>query len=155
LDELDTKETFWKDYLKKKEEGENITDIPEEFTEDDELERTRLIDEGFPKWTKKEFAKFLRACDLYGLNDYENISKLLRNKTPIEVEEYVTVFKERVSELNNGQRILSRINKFESEKNKNIEYQELLDNIFTEYSEYEDIYSALNIPYKNKKVTEK
>jgi hypothetical protein len=123
---------------------------PNEFTEEDEDLRAKLISQGFSKWTKKEFAKFLRACDLYGLNDYENISRSLRNKSPAEVEEYVNVFKERVNELNNGQRILSRINKFETEKNKNIEYQEILENLFNDYFESENIFLDLTIPYKTK-----
>jgi hypothetical protein len=75
---------------------------------------------------------------------------MLRNKTPKEVEEYVTVFKERVNELNNGQRILSRINKYETEKNKHIEYQEILESVYNDYSEYDDIFTALTVPYKTK-----
>jgi SWI/SNF-related matrix-associated actin-dependent regulator of chromatin subfamily A member 5 len=125
-------------------------DIPDEFSEKDEQNRAKLISEGFSKWTKKEFAKFLRACDLYGLNDYESISKLLRNKTASEVEEYVAVFKSRIDELNNGQRILSRINKYETEKNKNIEYQEILETVYNNYIDSDDVFTALSIPYKNK-----
>jgi hypothetical protein len=59
--------------------------------------------------------------------------------------------------LPNGQRLLARINRFETEKNKNIEFQEILENIFIEVSDnYEDIYSNVEIPYKVKsKVTDK
>jgi SWI/SNF-related matrix-associated actin-dependent regulator of chromatin subfamily A member 5 len=128
-----------------------IDELPEEFTDKDEELRNELISQGWASWTKKDFAKFLRACEIYGINDYENISKLLRNKTPINVENYVKVFLERIIELPNGQRLLTRINRFESEKNKNIEFQEILENIFNEVSDkYEDIYSHLLIPYKAK-----
>ena len=46
---------------------------------------------------------------------------------------------------------MTRLNKFESEKNKIMEYQEILENYFSELTDnYEDIYSNINIPYKKK-----
>jgi hypothetical protein len=123
--------------------------VPEEFNEEDIEYREELVTQGFSKWNKKDFAKFLRASEIYGLHDYENISKSMRSKTADEVEEYVKVFQGRVKELPGGQRILAKINKFESEKNKIIEYQNLLEELFTEMSnEYEDIYGNIKIPYK-------
>ena len=65
---------------------------------------------------------------IYGLNDYFNISKFIRTKTPEETEDYSKTFQLRINELPNGQRIMTRLNKFESEKNKIIENQEILEN---------------------------
>lgn len=105
----------------------------------------------YSKWTKKDFTKFLRASEIYGLNDYQNISKFIRTKTPEEVEDYEKTFQKRIDELPNGQRIMARLNKFESEKNKIIEYQEILEKYFIELSDnYEDIYANIEIPYKKK-----
>lgn len=154
MEYLDEKEANWKDYLKKKEENtfeEQIKEIPEEFTEKDEDYRNELLDNRFSKWTKKDFAKFLRASEIYGLNDYFNLSKFIRTKTPEETEDYSKTFQLRIDELPNGQRIMTRLNKFESEKNKIIEYQEILENYFNELIDnYDDIYSNVKIPYKKK-----
>jgi hypothetical protein len=93
----------------------------------------------------------LRACEIFGLNDYDNISKSMRSKSPEEVEEYVSVFKERIDDLPGGQRIMAKINKFESEKNKIIEFHSILDDLFAELSQkHTDIYNNLKITYKVK-----
>lgn len=145
---------MWKEYLKKKEENtfqEQIkkSSIPEEFNERDEEYRSELLNNRFSKWTKKDFAKFLRASEIYGLNDYFNISKFVRTKTPEEIEDYSKTFQLRINELPNGQRIMTRLNKFESEKNKIIENQEVLENYFNELlDKYDDIYSNVVISYK-------
>lgn len=140
--------------MKKKEEGtpnDEEDEVPDEFTEEDEQLRTTLTSEGWSKWTKKDFAKFLRACEIYGLYDYENINKILKNKTPEEVESYTKIFADRIDDLPNGQRILAKINKFETEKNKIIEFQEIVDKLYLELSEsYDDIFTNLKIPYKAK-----
>ena len=76
LDLIEEKENSWKEYLKLKEsEGKEITtiNIPDEFTAEDEVLKQQLLSQGFSKWNKKDYAKFLRACEIYGLNDFENI----------------------------------------------------------------------------------
>ena len=154
MDALDEKENAWKDYLKRKEEktfNEEEEEIPEIFTTDDENQRNKLLNNKYSKWTKKDFTKFLRASEIYGLNDFQNISKFMRTKTQEEVDDYTKTFQKRIDDLPNGQRIMTRLNKFESEKNKIIEYQEVLENYFNELTDkYEDIYANINIPYKKK-----
>lgn len=76
---------------------------------------------------------------------------MMRSKTAEEVEEYVKVFHVRYEEIPGGHRILARINKSESEKNKIIEYQSILDQLFEELSRInENIYDNIKIPYKIK-----
>lgn len=154
LDSLDEKENAWKDYQKRKEEGmfnEGEEEIPDQFSAEDENYRNSLLSNKYSKWTKKDFAKFLRACEIYGLNDHLNISKFVRTKSAEEIEDYANTFQKRIDDLPNGQRIMTRLNKFESEKNKIIEYQETLENYFNELTDdYEDIYANISIPYKKK-----
>ena len=146
---MDDKKTAWEEYLKR--QNEKFEKIPEEFTEEDEEYRNGLLNNKYSKWTKKDFAKFLRASEIYGLNDYQNISKFIRTKNTEEVDDYSRTFQERINELPNGHRIMTRLNKFESEKNKIIEYQEILENYFSELLDnYDDIYSNVTIPYKKK-----
>ena len=156
LDYLDEKEKNWKEYLKLKENGEvkKNTPKPEEFTEEDEEYRKELISQGFTKWTKKDFSKFLRAAEVTGLGDPEAISKMMKSKTAEEVEKYIEVFKHRFNEFPNGERIMAKINKFESEKNKIIEYQGLIDEYYGQLVEKNvlNVYDSVEIPYKDYKV---
>jgi hypothetical protein len=77
----------------------------------------------------------------------------MRTKLPEEVEEYIEVFKEKVDYLTGGQRIMAKINKYESEKNKIIEYHSILDDLFNDLCEIHiDIYNNLIIPYKSSKI---
>jgi len=138
-----------------KNESQTISNIedsrPAEFTLEDEDYRDELLKQGFSKWNKKDFTKFFRASEFYGLNDFENISKMMRSKTSLEVEEYIKVFQQRYEEIPGGQRILAKINKSEIEKNKIIEYQTILDHLFDELSVLNDnIFENIKIPYKIK-----
>lgn len=156
LDYLDEKEKKYKEYLKLKETGElkKNTTKPEEFTSEDEAYRNELIKQGFMKWTKKDFSKFLRAAEVNGLNDPEMISKMMKTKTTDEVSKYIEVFKKRIDEFPNGERIMAKINKFESEKNKINEYQMLIEEYFMKISNEvkTNVYDAITIPYKDYKV---
>ncbi len=75
----------------------------------------------------------------------------MRSKSLVEVQEYVAVFKEKIESLPGGTRIMAKIDKFETEKNKINEYHLQLDEIFAELSSaYSDIYTNLKIPYRVK-----
>ena len=181
LDYLDEKEKLWKEYLQKledKKNKENVDEenksnnsnndsskedkdddesqIPEEFTEKDEKYREELLKEGFKTWTKKDFDRFLHAAEMVGLDEPEQISRLMKTKTPEEVEKYIKVFKKRIDDFPNGDRIMAKINKSENEKNKNNEYQSIIDEYYNLLIENEeddlcDIFSKIKISYKEYK----
>ncbi|MCQ2817040.1 MAG: SNF2-related protein [archaeon] len=143
LDYLDEKEKLWKEYLENKTKKENESSgtkeskdsIPEKFTKDDEKYREELLSEGFKNWTKKDFSNFLRGAEENGLENAELLCNIVKTKTLEEVEIYIKTFKEKIRNYPNGNKIMSRINKFEQEKNKNIEYQKILDDYFNELYE--------------------
>ncbi len=179
LDYLDEKEKLWKEYLQKledrknkenldeenksnnsnnnsnKEEEESELEIPEEFTEKDEKYREELLKEGFKTWTKKDFTRFLQAAEMVGLDEPEQISHLMKTKTTEEVIKYIKVFKKKIDEFPNGDRIMARINKSENEKNKNNEYQSIIDEYYNILIEDEDdfcdVFSKIKISYKEYK----
>ena len=132
--------------------------IPEEFDERDEKRRKELLSEGFGKWTKKDFSKFIKACELYGMQNIESISKLMKTKSPEDVRIYCEIFVERYEEIPGGKRIWSRINKYENEKQKILEFQEIIDKKFLEIAnQHIDIFKNLKIPYKkikNRKIND-
>ena len=154
LDYLDEKEKEWTNYLNS--DDKNNKSIPEEFTKEDEKYRENLLKEGFKTWTKKDFTRFLHAAEMVGLNEPEQISHLMKTKTTSEVEKYMKVFKKRIDDFPNGEKIMARINKCESEKNKNIEYQSILDNYYIMLTEKEDdddmnVFNKIKINYKKNK----
>ena len=120
--------------------------IPEEFDERDEKRRKELLSEGFGKWTKKDFSKFIKACELYGMQNIESISKLMKTKSPEDFRIYCEIFVERYEEIPGGKRIWSRINKYENEKQKILEFQEIIDKKFLEIAnQHIDIFKNLKI----------
>ena len=164
------KDSF-KEYLDKKTKKENESSntkesrdskesIPEEFTKEDEEYRQQLLEEGCKTWTKKEFAKFLRGAEENGLENAEVLSKIIKTKTVEEVELYIKTFIEKIDRYPNGDKIMQRINKFEQEKTKNIEYQQIIDDYFSQLyqNHYQDslktgknLMDYINIPYEESK----
>ena len=92
---------------------------------------------------------------MVGLDEPSQISNIMKTKTPEEVEKYIKVFKKKIDEFPKGDKIMARINKSESEKNKNNENQSIIDeyfNILTENEEdFCDIFSKIKIVYKDYK----
>ena len=173
LDYLDEKEKLWKEYLQKLEEKNNKENDennknneeeeesselvkPEEFTEEDEKYREELLKEGFKTWTKKDFHVFLQSAEIVGLDEPEQISRLMKTKTPEEVADYIKVFKQRIDVFPNGDKIMAKINKLENEKIKNNENQAVIDEYYNllieeEENDFCDIFSKIDITYKEQK----
>lgn len=75
----------------------------------------------------------------------------MKSKTPEEVEKYVKIFMERINSLPSGKRILAKISKSENEKQKIIEYGDILEYKFNEVTKKdEDVLKYLKIQYKSK-----
>lgn len=75
--------------------------VAEPLSEAEVAEKAELVQRGFSKWTKREFLAFVRGCELYGRDNWEDIQyrELFGSKTVEEVEEYGKVFWERYREL--------------------------------------------------------
>ena len=146
LDYLDEKEKLWKEYLQKLEEKNN--------KENDENNKEN--DENNKNNEEEDFHVFLQSAELIGLDDAEQISRLMKTKTPEEVAKYIKVFKKRIDEFPNGDKIMAKINKLENEKIKNNENQAIIDEYFNllienEENDFCDIFSKINLSYKEQK----
>ena len=80
----------------------------------------------------------------------------MKTKTPEEVAKYIKVFKKRIDEFPNGDKIMAKINKLENEKIKNNENQAIIDEYFNllienEENDFCDIFSKINLSYKEQK----
>lgn len=91
-----------------KEEQEKI-DNAEDFTEEDENEKQKLIGEAFTNWTKREFLAFINSCAKYGRTDMDNIKESIESKSPEEIEKYSLVFWQRYQEINGYEKYLNTI----------------------------------------------
>ena len=112
--------------------------IPKEFSQEDEEYRNSLIKLGFSKWNKKDFSRFIKALDDYSIKDYEGISKELKTKTKDEVTEYAILFEKNMMLLKGGPRFKAKIDKYNAELNRIIEYQTTLQIIFEEMTKNSD-----------------
>ncbi|KAI5184557.1 hypothetical protein NEHOM01_0232 [Nematocida homosporus] len=102
-------------YLQKKEleafqakgETENL------LTPEEEAEKKQLYLKGYVTWTKREFWGYIKACERYGRSEVTKIAEDLPDKTLEEVEAYGKVFWSRISELQDGEKIQSQIQRGE------------------------------------------
>ncbi|SAM03058.1 hypothetical protein [Absidia glauca] len=93
------------------------------LTEEEDEERRSLYSEGFTNWSKKDFSAFVNACAKYGRSKIKLIADDINSKTFDEVERYAKVFWERYKELNDYEKYIGKIEKGESELEKQNEIQ--------------------------------
>lgn len=108
---------------KEREEEQSRIDNAESLTEEEEEERKKLYEKGFSNWSKKDFATFIHACSKYGRKDLESISSDLEGKTLDEVKKYSKTFWSRYKEVNDYERHIAKIEKGESELEKQADIQ--------------------------------
>ena len=94
---------------------------PIQFTPEMQIEKETIENAGFYDWDRREYQKFVQALELFATDDYENISKHLEGtKTPEEVGKYARVFFAKINTLNNGPKILQKIEKAQKHVNFNM-----------------------------------
>lgn len=106
-----------------REEEQVKIDAAEPLTEEEEEERKELYTKGFSNWGKKDFAIFISACAKYGRKDLESITTELEGKTLDEVKKYSKVFWSRYKEIADYERHIAKIEKGESELEKQADIQ--------------------------------
>nr|CAD7445550.1 unnamed protein product [Timema bartmani] len=136
-----------------KEEQRKIDDA-EPLSDEEMLEKERLLTQGFTTWSKRDFNQFIKANEKYGRDDIENIAKEVEGKTPEEVMEYSTVFWERCSELQDIDRIMAQIDRGEAKIQRRASIKKALD---AKMARYRAPFHQLRIAYgtnKGKNYTE-
>ncbi|CAO3579030.1 unnamed protein product [Absidia cylindrospora] len=93
------------------------------LTEEEEEERKSLYAGGFTNWSKKDFSAFVNACAKFGRTNIKLIASDIDGKTLDEVEQYAKTFWERYEELNDYEKHIGKIEKGESELEKQGEIQ--------------------------------
>jgi SWI/SNF-related matrix-associated actin-dependent regulator of chromatin subfamily A member 5 len=96
LDELDNILLKYQEYQETPDEFEKP---PPEFTDKDESEKQKLLNDGFSNWSKKDFFHYLKCCEKYGRNDYDMILAEMANKTRDELDQYSKYFWDNCAEI--------------------------------------------------------
>ncbi|KAL0080870.1 SNF2 family N-terminal domain-containing protein [Phycomyces blakesleeanus] len=118
---LSPKET--KALEKEREEEQKLIDQAQPLTAKEEEECKKLHAKGFSQWTKKDFYNFVNASAKYGRKNIEAIANEVEGKTLDEVKKYSKVFWSRYKEIADYERHISKIEKGESEMEKQLEIQ--------------------------------
>ncbi|KAH9328774.1 hypothetical protein KI387_000882, partial [Taxus chinensis] len=129
-------------------EGDDIEDLGEPLTAEEQEEKDQLLEEGFSNWTRRDFNTFVRACEKYGRNDIKSIASEMEGKTEEEVERYAKVFKERYKELNDYDRIVKNIERGEARISRK---DEIMKAIGKKLDRYKNPWLELKVQYGQNK----
>ena len=109
-------------------------DFNKEANEEEKAELDRLLQTGF-EWNRKDYNSFIKACELYGKDEYHLIAEVMGNKTEEQVKKYSEVFWSRLDELAEKEKIIKTIEKRESLVEKHKHSQTILDQKFSQYKD--------------------
>ena len=113
------------------------------------IEKEVIESKGFPDWDRRDFQKFIQALENFATNDFGNISKHMDgSKTTEEVEEYATVFFQKIDSLNDKEKIKTKINKAQKNVKFNLKAPDLIRN---KVSQYENPYEDMNFAFATQK----
>ncbi|XP_020589471.1 probable chromatin-remodeling complex ATPase chain isoform X1 [Phalaenopsis equestris] len=129
-------------------DGDELEDVGEPLTVEEQEEKELLLEEGFSTWTRRDFNTFTRACEKYGRNDIKGIASEMEGKTEDEVERYSKVFKERYKELNDYDRIIKNIERGEARISRK---DEIMRAIGKKLDRYKNPWLELKIQYGQNK----
>ena len=109
-------------------------DFNKEITDEEKLELEELLSTGFD-WNRKDYNSFVKACELYGKDQYAMIAEVMGNKKEDEVKKYSEVFWQRLDELADKDKIIKTIEKRENLVEKHKHSQIILDKKFAQYKD--------------------
>ncbi|KAK4047198.1 chromatin remodeling complex Adenosinetriphosphatase [Microbotryomycetes sp. JL221] len=99
---------------------QELVDNAEPLTAEEEVEKTELLNESFPNWTKREYQAFIRGCENWGRDNYEDIhQRELMTKTVDEIKAYANVFWDRYKEIEDWERQIKKIEEGEAARQRN------------------------------------
>lgn len=95
---------------------ENRLSVPESLerlSNEDEIEKQRLLDLAFTNWTKNDYYAFIRGNEKYGRTNFKKITDKVKTKTIDEVKTYSARFWKLIDTLEDGDKIKLQIEKGE------------------------------------------
>ncbi|QSL67055.1 hypothetical protein MERGE_001442 [Pneumocystis wakefieldiae] len=122
------------------EEREAIRDLEQKvidnavpLTEEEQLEKEKLLLHGFGDWQRRDFYHFIQACAKHGRNSFKALAREIESKTLAQIKEYSKVFWERYSEIDGYERYISQIEAGEGRIQKQDRQTKLLHEKISQY----------------------
>lgn len=142
---------------------ERLTELmsKEEFqlSAEEKKEKESLLNTGFTNWNKNDLHVLIRAIERFGQDEVDQIAEAVK-KTREETQEYLSVFFERIGELQEGDKILKNIDRAVKLREVRCEKQTLLrkkcegidcfENLTFEVLPYNKVRSKLMTIYHDK-----
>eukprot|EP01024_Parvocaulis_polyphysoides_P008605 TRINITY_DN12569_c0_g2_i1.p1 TRINITY_DN12569_c0_g2~~TRINITY_DN12569_c0_g2_i1.p1 ORF type:complete len:269 (+),score=39.05 TRINITY_DN12569_c0_g2_i1:139-945(+) len=95
------------------EDTDTNEDEAQPLTEEEMMERERLLEQGFSNWNRRDFNAFIRACEKHGRNGLDQICQEIEGKTEAEVREYAQTFFIKYKQIAEWERYIKQIEKGE------------------------------------------
>lgn len=92
------------------------------LTQEEQEKKSRMSEEGFGHWNRRDFQQFVNGSAKFGRDNYIDIATEIDSKEPDEIEEYSKVFWERYTEIQDYPKYLRVIEQGE-EKMRKMEHQ--------------------------------
>jgi SWI/SNF-related matrix-associated actin-dependent regulator of chromatin subfamily A member 5 len=121
LTEIEAREKQIKD--KHASEKKENKDTKPDGAEEEELirieeEKKKLLAEGFPTWSRKDFNSFLKSSEKFGRNEIKLIASEIDGKSEKQVRAYSKVFWKRYKEIHDWEKCVKKIEKGEAAMQK-------------------------------------
>lgn len=103
------------------------------LTEEEQAEKTKLSEQGFSNWIRRDFQQFVNGSAKFGRTDYAGISTEVDSKEPREVKEYAQVFWQRYTEIQDYPKYIRVIEQGEEKLRKMNRQREMLRQKIRQY----------------------
>jgi len=104
------------------------------LTEEDEKEKTELLQQGYGNWSRREFTQFIQVSAKYGRNSISAIASEFPEKTIEEVRDYAKAFWKNYTQIDGYERYISQIEAGEEKIRKSKLQKEALRVKLSEYT---------------------
>lgn len=97
------------------------------LTEEEEAEKQKMIDSGFPTWNKRDFQQFINASGKHGRENYKGMAGDIDSKSAEEVKEYAKAFWKKKDQLQDAEKFIAVIVDAEDRRKKRAKEIKALD----------------------------
>ncbi|KAJ3330871.1 hypothetical protein HDU76_004637 [Blyttiomyces sp. JEL0837] len=119
---------------RERQEEQSKIDAAEPLSEEEQEEKSRLMEQTFENWTRKDFMAFIKANEKYGRENLDAIAAEIEGKSQEEVKAYSEVFWKRYKEIQDYEKYINTIERGENRLQNQMRVQDKGKN----YTEEED-----------------
>ncbi|GAA6020666.1 hypothetical protein JCM10207_007817 [Rhodosporidiobolus poonsookiae] len=110
-----------------RQEEQDAIDNAEPLNDEEKQEKEELTELGFNDWTKREYQQFIKGMETHGREEYDLIAHdMAGTKTTEQIKQYAAVFWDRLTEIEDHQRIKDRLDAADARRNKESKLEALI-----------------------------